>query len=341
MICASAWNRSLSSTNQEDGLDRTAVSFAVVKDVDSPHIHACALLKQCSFQKLSAISNILTVLISVLNTVPDVQTEDIQPFDYIICTTKNIPDVPPTLVDVIRPAVTPGSSTIVLLQNGLNIEKPFFEGFPTNTIISGTSFCESHQVGCGAIRQSDTDKVVFGAFNNPQIPIHQQHQAAQDFCSIYSAAGKCNATYDPDVGFIRWRKLLYNACLNPICAITDLDTGRLQLAEQTVQNLVVPTMQEIRAAAKACGGHDLPEDLIPQMISLDRITTYNAPSMQVDLRAGRFSEFENLVGEPMREGLAKGVHMPNITALYHILSAIQWGTKVKRGMLQIPPPQSD
>jgi hypothetical protein len=43
---------------------------------------------------------------------------------YIICTTKNIPDVPPSLGDLIKPAVTPGHSIIVLIQNGLNMEKP-------------------------------------------------------------------------------------------------------------------------------------------------------------------------------------------------------------------------
>lgn len=275
--------------------------------------------------------------VSVRNTIPNVHEETMPPFDYIICTTKNTPDLPPTVADMIKPAVTPGFSVIVLIQNGLNIEVPLVKAFPTNAIISGTSFNESHQIEPGSIAHTDTDRVSFGAFSNPNLPLSQQQQAAQNFCAIYSAAGRCSATYEPDVGWIRWRKLLYNACLNPICAITNLDTGLLQLSKDTVANLVVPAMQEIRAAAKACGGHDLPEDLVSTMISLDRITTYNAPSMLLDIRAQRFCEFENLVGEPMREGLAKGVPMPTITLLYHILSAMQWKIKVMKGLVQVPP----
>ena len=240
---------------------------------------------------------------------------------------------------MISPAVTPGVSNIVLIQNGLNIESPFIKAFPQNTIISGTSFNESHQIGPGTIAHTDTDTVSFGAFENPNLPTAQQQLAAQRFTTIYSAAGKCNATYDANVGFVRWRKLLYNACLNPICAITGLDTGLLQLSPEIIRtNLVIPAMHEIRAAAKACGGHDLPESLIPHMISLDAITTYNAPSMLLDVRAQRFREFENLLGEPLRAGSAKGVPMPTLTVLYHILAAMQWKLKVEKGMVQVPPP---
>lgn len=237
---------------------------------------------------------------------------------------------------MISPAVTPGVSSIVLIQNGLNLEVPLIKSFPQNVIISGTSFNESHQLGPGTIAHTDTDRVSFGAFENSNLSTQLQQESAQAFCEIYSAAGKCDASYDPNVGWIRWRKLLYNACLNPICAISGLDTGLLQLAEHTVANLVVPAMQEIRAAARACG-HDLPQELIPKMISLDRITTYNAPSMLVDVRARQFLEFENLVGEPLRMGLGKGVPMPTLTVLYHILAAMQWKLKVTKGMVQVPP----
>src|SRR5262245_29968715 len=60
----------------------------------------------------------------ILNKIPDVSNGTVKPFDYVICTTKNVPDVPPTVVDLIKPAVTPGHSVILLIQNGLNIEKP-------------------------------------------------------------------------------------------------------------------------------------------------------------------------------------------------------------------------
>ncbi|KKY20018.1 putative 2-dehydropantoate 2-reductase family [Phaeomoniella chlamydospora] len=219
----------------------------------------------------------------LLSSIPNVATGNISPFDYIVCTTKNIPDVPPTLAEIIKPAVTPGHSVVVLVQNGLNIERPILAAFPSNIVLSGVSFCGSHEINHGEIVHEDNDRLFVGAFRNPALDREKEVEAAEAFVQMYKAGGKCISEHQPDVGFTRWRKLLYNACLNPVCAITDLDTGRIQLAPGAVDGLVKPAMNEIRAAAKAMG-HDLPEELIDFMITMDPITMYNPPSMQVDVR---------------------------------------------------------
>ncbi|KAI9933128.1 hypothetical protein ASPWEDRAFT_42886 [Aspergillus wentii DTO 134E9] len=272
------------------------------------------------------------------NTMPDVAKEQLPPYKYIICTTKNIPDVSPTVAEIIKPAVTPGHSIIVLMQNGLNIEKPIFSAFPDNIVLSGVSFCGSHQIGLGQIVHEDDDELYVGAFRNPSQDPAVEDKAAAEFVEIYGAGGKCKPEHNPNVGFSRWRKLLYNACLNSLCAVTDLDTGRIQMADGAVENLVRPAMEEIRSAAKACG-HDLPAELVDFMITMDPITMYNPPSMQVDLRNGRFCEYENICGEPLKEARARGVPMPTLTVVYYLLKAIQWRTKEKKGLIPIPAPE--
>ncbi|XRM43877.1 hypothetical protein ABZX51_007027 [Aspergillus tubingensis] len=272
------------------------------------------------------------------NTIPDVEKENLPPYRYIVVTTKNYADVSPTVAEIIRPAVTRGYTRIALVQNGLNIEKPLIAAFPENIILSGVSFCGSHQVSLGEIVHEDDDELYVGAFRNPNLIPDKEDAAAKEYCEIYGAGGKCNPQFNPNVGFSRWRKLLYNACLNPICAITDLDTGRIQLADGAIENLVRPAMEEIRAGAKACG-HDLPPELVDFMITMDPITMYNPPSMQVDIRNGRFCEYENIVGEALKEGKARGVPMPTLTVLYGLLKAIQWRTKERKGLVQIPEPE--
>lgn len=79
----------------------------------------------------------------VVNSIP--AASETEPFDYIVCVTKNCPDIKPTLVDLITPAVTKGHTVIVLIQNGLNIEKPLFEAFPDNICLSGVSMIDSHE----------------------------------------------------------------------------------------------------------------------------------------------------------------------------------------------------
>lgn len=63
------------------------------------------------------------------------------PFAYIVVTTKNIQDVT-DMTEIVAPAVTP-DSTIVLIQNGIGIEREFFKKFPKNVVLSGVSLIQS------------------------------------------------------------------------------------------------------------------------------------------------------------------------------------------------------
>lgn len=51
---------------------------------------------------------------------------------------------------------------------------------------------------------------------------------------------------------------------------------------------------------------------------------------------GNFIEFENLLGEPLREGKKAGVSMPTLEVLYQIAKAIQWRNMERRGLVDIP-----
>ena len=51
---------------------------------------------------------------------------------------------------------------------------------------------------------------------------------------------------------------------------------------------------------------------------------------------GNYIEFENLLGEPLREGKKAGVKMPTLEVLYQIAKAVQWRAKDGRGLVKIP-----
>ncbi|KAK2781680.1 hypothetical protein FQN53_000471 [Emmonsiellopsis sp. PD_33] len=203
-------------------------------------------------------------------------------FDFIVVTTKNIADHHPTTAELIEPAVTPRKTIIVLIQNGLNIEKPIFAKFPNNICLSGVSMIGSHETSPAFIEHDDPDELILGAFENPNIPKEALQDAARKFVNIYAAGCKTVCTYTDEVPFHRWRKLVYNACINTLGAITGLDSGRIRLADDTVETLLRPAMNEIVAAAKACG-ISLPSDVVDFMINVDPLTTYLKPSMLVDV----------------------------------------------------------
>ncbi|KAK7183338.1 hypothetical protein DPSP01_000540 [Paraphaeosphaeria sporulosa] len=274
----------------------------------------------------------------VRNSIPDIAKESLPSYDYIVLCTKNIPDVPPTVVDLVTPALpeTNTHTTLILLQNGLHIYRPFLETHPQTPVLSGISMIGSEEIFPGQIIQDEGDKLIIGAFPNPNID--PPTSAALEFVNIYKNGGKTDCKLSEDVLHDRWRKLVYNACLNPICAILGLDTGRLRLSAdgEVVEHLVRPAMWEIVEAARA-NGVVLDEDVVQKMIDADPLQSYLNPSMLADVKKGNLIEHENLLGEPLREGKKAGVMMPKIEMLYYMAKGIQWRTMEVRGMVEIPP----
>lgn len=152
---------------------------------------------------------------------------------------------------IIHPAVTQSHSVIVLVQNGLKIEKPIISAFPRNPVISGISRMSSTELSHGEIFHQDPDILVIGPFDNPNIASSISVTAAKSFVDLYNATGKVTCVLEEDFAFIRWRKLVYDASFNSLCAITSIDTLKLQLTEFPVEELLRPAMKEIMAIAKA------------------------------------------------------------------------------------------
>ncbi|KAL4972945.1 6-phosphogluconate dehydrogenase [Aspergillus desertorum] len=211
---------------------------------------------------------------SIRKTIPSVATEPLPPFDFILVTTKNTPDIPPPVSEIIAPAVTPGHTVIILAQNGLNLEGPVISAFPSNPILSSVRIAED---------------------------------AAKRWIAVYNPDERLETLYDPDVKRARWRKLIYIASYNPI-------------------------IREIMAAAEACGVTGFPEDLPEIVIRGDPVDTEFKPSMAQDAEKGGFMEIENIVGEPLREGMKRGVDMPTLRTVYGLLKGLQLKVKETRGL---------
>ncbi|TVY34407.1 Uncharacterized protein LSUB1_G006925 [Lachnellula subtilissima] len=272
----------------------------------------------------------------IVKSIPNVAKEGLRSFDYIVVTTKNIADIHPTVAEIIAPAVTPGYTTIMLLQNGLNIEKPILAAFPMNPVLSGVSLIGATETQPGHILHDDRDRLIVGAFENRNIPKETNVAAAKGFVEIYNASGKVQCTHDEDVGFVRWRKLIYNACYNPVCAITGMDTARMRLYQSPIEDVIRPLMWEVWNIAKAAG-HQLPEDIVQKMIDCDPDDTYFKPSMQQDIEKGNYIEFENLVGEPLREAERLGVPAPQLKIVYGMCKILQLRIMEQKGVVKLPP----
>lgn len=219
---------------------------------------------------------------TVTDTIPTLSPED-QPYHFVIVTTKNIPNGSNDMASQAASSITPGVTAIVLIQNGLNVEQPYLELFPENVVLSGISMIGSEETSPGFIKHTFSDELTVGPFYNPNINRWKGTLAAQRFVSLYAAAGKGSCLYDENVGWNRWKKLVYNSSMNPICALTGLDAGQIRFAGDAVSKLVRDAMREIESAATA-SGFKLPSDIVEFMATVDRVEDHFAPSMLQDVR---------------------------------------------------------
>ncbi|SCU82616.1 LAMI_0C00144g1_1 [Lachancea mirantina] len=251
-------------------------------------------------------------------------------FDFVVIATKNLPDIV-KVEELADSVITPGKTVVVLVQNGFDLGRPFFAKYPENVILSSVTYIGSHN-SQGAIHQTQSDKSFIGFFENPHLPKRIQEKKAKDYISIYKN-DKNNCTYVPDTKTHRYRKLVYNATMNTVCAITGVDTGRVEFAGG-LETLCIPAMKEVIAVAKA-DGVDLPADVINDTIHGDDGDWFE-PSMLVDVKKGNPIELEVILGNLLLVAKELHVETPVLTMLYNLLKVIQFRLKEQQGTVVLP-----
>lgn len=136
-----------------------------------------------------------------------------------------------------------------------------------------------------------------------------------------------------DVRPALWSKLIFNATVNALSALTGLPHDRhFRMEEQLTDlgHLARALVEEGRAVA-AAAGVELHED--PWEMNLEAVqrgetaqgSYRHLPSMLADVRAGRRTEVDFITGSLVREGLARGVPVPLHLCLWRLVKALEEG----------------
>jgi 2-dehydropantoate 2-reductase len=247
---------------------------------------------------------------NVVRSCEEAASADGKPFDYIVVCSKAIPGTVPKWI---APAVTPGHTAIVLLQNGISIEEEYHMAFPTNPIVSTVLYLPATQRPAGVIKHGETERVEVGAY-----PSSTSAQYAKAFVQLIQSAG-ATAVFHEDIQLVRWTKLLINASWNPICALAfSKDTTVLESCDEA-PDVLLAVMFEIRDIAAAYGYNITTEKVDFELSRAKARIPIKAgiePSMLQDVQAGRRIEVEAIVGNSVRMGKAKGVKCDRLELLY-------------------------
>ncbi|KAJ5543406.1 Ketopantoate reductase ApbA/PanE [Penicillium sp. DV-2018c] len=266
----------------------------------------------------------------VVNAVP--QSDPDAPYDYIIITMKNIPEVN-QIPKIISPAITPNHTTIVLFQNGLYIEPPLLAAFPQNVVLSAPTYIGAHEHN-GHVSHTDHDMFNIGAFHNELLDPSLERAKLEEFATIYNGSGVVEAQVVDDIVLYRWKKVIWNGIFNPMCAITQLDSAAIRYFGGE-HSIIRPGMAEMVAIAKA-DGYDLGDGIIQEMLDSTPIESAFRPSMLVDVDKGNPMEVEVILGNALRVAKAKGVETPVLDNTYRFAKLVQARLLAARGLIAEP-----
>lgn len=234
------------------------------------------------------------------------------PPDYLILSVKVVEGT--DRVGLIRDAVGP-NTTIVLIENGVEIEAEIAQAFPHNELISALAFIQVSRVGPGQVRHYAFGDLHFGTY-----PSGLSERALQ-FGAMLEAGGVKPVLTD-DVVTARWKKCLWNAVFNPISVLGGvLDTDDILSAPEGA-SFIRRAMEEVCAVASATG-YPLSPTLIDQYIDGTRKAPPYKTSMALDFEHGRPLEMEVILGNAVRAGRRENVPIPQLETLYALMKMVE------------------
>jgi 2-dehydropantoate 2-reductase len=134
-------------------------------------------------------------------------------------------------------------------------------------------------------------------------------------------ASELKARAFPDLRPAQWSKLIFNATVNAVAALTGLPHDP-HFAERgspgDLGDLVFGLVEEGKRVAEAAGV-ELHEDPWEMNVLATRRGSRHYPSMLEDIEARRPTEIEHITGALVREADRLGVPVPLHTALYRLV----------------------
>ena len=140
----------------------------------------------------------------------------------------------------------------------------------------------------------------------------------------------------PDLRPAQWSKLVFNATVNSVAALTGLrhDHHFADEDEPTDLGHLVRDLVDEGKAVAAAAGVDLYEDPWEMNVHATRRGSAHYPSMLEDVEAHRATEIDLITGSLVREAERHGVPVPLHTALYRLVKAREESWTVSTPTLQ-------
>jgi 2-dehydropantoate 2-reductase len=205
----------------------------------------------------------------------------------------------------------PGAA-VMTVQNGLGAEA----AFPERRVISAVTFMSGTRHSDTHVEYILDTETWLGPYGKTP------YELVEEVATLIIASG-LKARAFRDLRPAQWTKLIFNATVNGVAALTGLPhEPRFAAREQPgdLGHLVFELTEEGKRVALAAGV-ELHDDPWEMNVLATRRGSKHYPSMLEDVEARRPTEIELINGSLLREARRHGVEVPLHAALYQLVKA--------------------
>ena len=211
------------------------------------------------------------------------------------------------------------AAAVMTIQNGLGAEA----AFPGRRVISAVTFMSGTRHSDTHVEYILDTETWLGPYGETPYELVEEVAAA-----IVESGLKARAF--TDLLPAQWSKLIFNATVNAVAALTGLPHDpHFAARDQTgdLGHLVFDLVEEGKHVA-AAAGVELHEDPWEMNVLATQRGSRHYPSMLEDVEAHRPTEIEHITGALVREAGRQGVPVPLHTTLYRLVRAREasWGS---------------
>lgn len=235
--------------------------------------------------------------------------EELSPFDVAIVATK---------ASGLEPAAAAlegrfSEATVMTVLNGIGAEE-VVRAHGDWSIVSGVTFMSGTRHSDTHVEYILDTETWLGPYEDTPF------ETVRDIADTIAASG-LKAEALPDLRPAQWSKLIFNAAVNPVAALTGLphDPHFAQEVDPTnLGHLVHGLVDEGKAVATAAG-IDLHDDPWEMNVLATQRGSAHYPSMLEDVDAHRQTEIELITGSIVREAVRRDVSVPLHAMLYGLV----------------------
>ncbi len=217
-------------------------------------------------------------------------------------------------VDTIRQFAEEGD-VFMTLQNGVGNDEIIISHFGDKHILAGVTSNGITFKENGHIIHAGRGETVIGSVDR------EDDEIARNITNLFNSSGIPTRVTRNICGEV-WAKLIVNAAINPLTAITGLKNGKiLEIPElmETVKGVV----EEVERTARA-NDIRLPNcDMLAKTVGVIKNTADNKSSMLQDIERGRRTEIDSINGAVAHYAEIAGVKVPLNKSVTALIKAIE------------------